>query len=94
VRFQVEVVVRPADYVQQAHRPRTEATIERTVEYVEAADQPFTTGECWRAAYGSYGCVAATLRSMRAAGLLVQVNPGSMPPRFIRSDWWVALPPS
>lgn len=92
MKFTVEVTVRPADYVQQSHRPRTEATIERVVEFVEAASEPFTTGECWRAVYGSYGCVSATLRSMRAAGLVVQVNPGRMPPRFIRSDWGVALP--
>lgn len=85
--------MRPADYIDQAHRPRTELTIERAVEFAETAAQPFTTGECWRAVHGSYGCVSATLRSMRRAGLLVQVNPGSRPPRFIRSDWGVAYPP-
>jgi hypothetical protein len=86
VRLVLEVTVRPADYVQRSHRPVTDATIERVVEYAEAATRPFTGGECWWAVGGSSGCVRATLRSMRDAGLLVQVNPGSTPPRFIRFD--------
>lgn len=84
--------MRPADYVQQSHRPRTEHTIERVFEFVEAASSPFTVSECWRAAYGSYGCVRATLASMRQNGLLTCVNPGRSPARYIRSDHGVAHP--
>jgi hypothetical protein len=91
VKFVVEVTVRPADYVQQAHRPRTERTIERVFEFVESATEPFTVSECWRTVYGSYGCVRATLASMRQNGLVTRVNPGRMPPLYIRSDWGVAL---
>lgn len=91
MRYLLEVTVRPADYVQRAHRPKTERTIERVFEFAEAAADPFTVSECWKAVYGSYGCVRATLASMRRNGLLTRVNPGNMPPLYLRSDWGVAL---
>jgi hypothetical protein len=93
VRYLLEVTVRPADYVQQGHRPRTEATIERVFEFAEAAATPFTVSECWKSVHGSYGCVRATLASMRQNGLVTRVNPGNMPPLYIRSDHGLALPP-
>lgn len=80
------VSIKPADYILQGHKPKTDRVIERVVEYAENASEPFTTTECWRQAYGHYSCVTQTLRSMINAGLLVVVNPGRNPRRLLRAD--------
>lgn len=82
----LEVRLRPIDYIDQPHKDRTVERIERTVEWVESQDRPFTIGQCWRSVYGHYQCVQQTIRSLAKAGLITQVNPGSKPKLWIRFD--------
>lgn len=78
--------VEPAPWIDRPHRPKTEALIERFVEWVEAQEKPFTLSEAWRAACVFYPTAQQTLLSLRRAGLVVCVNPGRMPPRYVRYD--------
>lgn len=77
-----------ADYMERNHRPKTDLTIERVVEYAEAQTEPFTRSQCWKACYGHYAVACQVLYSMEKAGLLVVVNPGGSPKYLLRSDLW------
>lgn len=78
--------VEQAPWIERGHRPRTVEAIERVVEWVEAQDRPFTTHQAWNGARASYSTATLTLLSLRRAGLVVCVNPGRMPPRYVRYD--------
>ena len=78
--------VEPAPWIDRPHRPKTVRLIELVVEWVEAQEQPFTLSECWRGAHVFYPTAQQTLLSLRRAGLVTCVNPGRMPPRYIRFD--------
>lgn len=82
----VTVRLEPAPWIERPHRPKTERLIEALVEWVEEQDEPFTLGEAWRGAHVFYPTAYQTLLSLRQAGLVVCVNPGRMPPRYVRFD--------
>lgn len=76
----------PLPWIEQGHLPRTVDAIERLVEWVEEQDVPFTLGEArWGAGIG-YPTARQALLSLRRAGLVTCVNPGRMPPRYLRYD--------
>jgi len=78
--------VEPVAWIDRPHRPCTEAGIERLVEWVEAQERPFTTTQAWNGARTGYPTAYQALLSLRRAGLVVCVNPGRMPPRYVRFD--------
>ena len=82
----MKAYLEPAPWIDRGHRPNTVLMIERVVEWVEEQTEPFTLSECWRGARVGYPTGQQTLLSMRKAGLVVCVNPGRMPPRYIRFD--------
>ena len=60
--------------------------IEWVVEWVEAQDVPFTSSQAHRGSKAGWPTAYQTLLSLRQAGLVVCVNPGCMPPRYVRYD--------
>lgn len=82
----MKAYLEPAPWIERPHRPKTEWLIELFVEWVEAQDEPFTLNEAWRGAHVFYPTAQQTLLSLRRAGLVVCVNPGRMPPRYVRYD--------
>lgn len=84
----------PPEWIDRGHTHKVAQGIEAMVEWVEARERPFTTTEALQGArrglggWGllSYSTGTQTIRSLRRAGLIVCLNPGSSPPRYIRCD--------
>lgn len=66
------------------HWLRTIQRFEAAVEAIEAVPEPFTIDDVWHAYGGHYSIARTAVNELREHGLIVKVNEGFIPLRYVR----------